>query len=299
MKKNLLALITCSLSFVAAHATKDTVHVADFQFTPASLNVIVGDTIVWIWDNGSHTTTSTTIPTGAAVWSSPMTSSNKVFQYIVTIAGTYQYKCIPHAAFGMVASFVATAALPVQLTNFAVTNSSTNKAVISWNTLTEQNTSYFAIKRSYDGSNFTEIAKVNAAGNSSVSRTYSYTDNSVGTSSKFVYYSLEIVDKDGRKQATEIKMFKNLLAKAKLIAQLSPNPITSPGHLMLQFNADKAGTMLVQLFDASGKFIKQAEMEAVPGLNNGHFHLGNLPAGLYNIVFTLDGVKETHSVLMK
>jgi len=89
------------------YAIKHIVHVGNFAFSPSSLNVSVGDTIQWQWDNGSHTTTSVTIPADAASWDSPLNSTNQTFEYRVSVAGVYNYKCTPHAAMGMVASFTA------------------------------------------------------------------------------------------------------------------------------------------------------------------------------------------------
>ena len=40
-----------------------------------------------------------------------------------------------------------------------------------------------------------------------------------------------------------------------------------------------AGKMLVQLFTQGGKLVTETEMTANKGLNNGHFHLGNLTPG--------------------
>jgi len=88
-------------------ATVHLVSVANFSFAPSSLSVTVGDTIKWVWVSGSHTTTSTNIPAGAATWDQPISSTNLSYSYKVTIAGTYNYKCTPHAAMGMVASFSA------------------------------------------------------------------------------------------------------------------------------------------------------------------------------------------------
>ncbi len=307
MKKNILALLSACISIVTVKAATDTVHVANYQFTPATINVVVGDTVVWVWDEGNHTTTcdpsdpdipGTSLPAGAEPWNSLIDESNSTFQYVITVEGTYNYICIPHYP-NMVGSIIATGALPVQLANFTIVPTANNKALISWNTLTEQNTSYFSVRRSSEGTNFTEITKIDAIGNSTTIQEYSYTDNNVGTTDKYLYYSLEIVDKDGRRTLSEIKMFKNTLAQIKLITKLSPNPISSPGHLMVQFNADKSGSMLVELYDVNGKFIKQTEMAAVQGLNSGHFHLGNLPAGVYNLVFTFEGIKETRSIIMQ
>ncbi len=107
-----------------AHATKWVVNVQNFSFSPSNLpNVIVGDTIRWVWINGSHTTTSTTIPAGAASWDHPLNSSNTFYEYHVTIAGNYNYKCTPHEGMGMVGSFTATTVIPT------LTGISPNQAV--------------------------------------------------------------------------------------------------------------------------------------------------------------------------
>lgn len=112
MKKKLLtvsfALFFFIVSFNQAKANIHTITVQDFNFSPSSLSgVQVGDIIRWVWVNGSHTTTSTSVPSGAAAWDSPMTSSVDTFEYTVTTAGTYNYVCTPHSP-NMAGSFTAT-----------------------------------------------------------------------------------------------------------------------------------------------------------------------------------------------
>jgi len=89
----ILALAISSQGF----ATIYTVTVSNYQFTPANVNAQVGDTIQWVWVNGSHTTTSGTIPAGAAAWDEPISSSSSTYSYVITEAGTYNYHCTPHA----------------------------------------------------------------------------------------------------------------------------------------------------------------------------------------------------------
>jgi len=120
----------------ATFAVTHTVTVGNYYFNPTSLNVEVGDIVKWVWVEGSHTTTSTSVPAGAASWDSPLNSGNQTYSYTVTTAGNYDYKCTPHAGMGMVGSFVATAAAnnlvvtpPNQ--NVSATAGSTNFAVVS------------------------------------------------------------------------------------------------------------------------------------------------------------------------
>ena len=118
MKSRLTKLISAFsvlILFLAYNVSNATVHeimVASFSFTPSSLNVAVGDTIRWVWQDGDHTTTcngttGTSRPAGADPWDAPIDGANTTFEYVVTVAGDYDYKCIPHFP-SMVGSFTAT-----------------------------------------------------------------------------------------------------------------------------------------------------------------------------------------------
>lgn len=96
-KTTLFAILLFSALSLKTFSTTWTVNVQDFFFSPANLpNVAVGDTIKWQWLNGDHTTTSITVPTGAATWDEPLQAGNQTFIYVVTTAGNYHYKCTPH-----------------------------------------------------------------------------------------------------------------------------------------------------------------------------------------------------------
>ncbi len=107
MKKTYLLFFLATCCSLQASAVIRSVMVQNFQFSPASMAVNVGDTIKWTWVNGVHTTTSTVVPAGAAEWDKPMTQSAQTFLYKVTVAGTYNYVCTPHAP-NMAGSFTAT-----------------------------------------------------------------------------------------------------------------------------------------------------------------------------------------------
>jgi plastocyanin len=109
-----ITFLLCSMSFINGQATIWTVNVQNFSFEPDNLpNVKIGDTVRWIWVNGNHTTTSTTIPGGAAAWDHVINSGNQQFDYIPTVAGTYNYKCTPHASSGMIATFTVSPAVGI------------------------------------------------------------------------------------------------------------------------------------------------------------------------------------------
>jgi plastocyanin len=85
------------LSVHSVLATTWVVSVSNFVFSPANLpGVLVGDTVKWQWQTGDHTTTSLTIPAGAQAWDQVISGSNQTYSYVVTVAGSYHYKCTPH-----------------------------------------------------------------------------------------------------------------------------------------------------------------------------------------------------------
>ncbi|HET9135028.1 MAG TPA: T9SS type A sorting domain-containing protein [Candidatus Kapabacteria bacterium] len=105
-----LFLALCVISSTA-FATVDTIKfggpVLQYTYVPASLEVKVGDTIVWTGDKGSHFTdhplASTAVPSGADAFS--YGGTEVTFMYIVKMEGNYKYKCTKHVDMGMVGSF--------------------------------------------------------------------------------------------------------------------------------------------------------------------------------------------------
>lgn len=113
MKRTLPILLSAILLFFAfiSKAAIVTVTQQDNTFSPKDINVKVGDTVRWVWTSGSHTTTSAIIPSGAAAWDSPLTTSVQQFDYKVTVEGLYNYVCTPHIDLGMIGTITATASL--------------------------------------------------------------------------------------------------------------------------------------------------------------------------------------------
>ncbi len=83
-----------------------TINAGGTSFSPNLDSARVGDTIKFVWTSGTHTTTSTSVPAGAATWNAPLTSTNTSFNYIVTVVGTYNYQCNFHYTMGMTGSII-------------------------------------------------------------------------------------------------------------------------------------------------------------------------------------------------
>ena len=123
-----------------AHAAGATVTVANFQFTDgasatSTTTIQVGDTVTWTWANTSgvpHSTTSTSVPAGAATWDSGTSASPFSFgPATFTVAGTYTYHCTVHASMtGTIVVQAAATATPMA-TNTPVAATSTQVAATS------------------------------------------------------------------------------------------------------------------------------------------------------------------------
>jgi plastocyanin len=99
-----------------ANAVTHVIQVSNFSFTPSSIpNVQLGDVVRWVWVAGTHTTTSSSIPAGAAAWNVVISNTSTIYEYTPTVTGTYNYVCTPHAGF-MFASFTVINAGPVTRT---------------------------------------------------------------------------------------------------------------------------------------------------------------------------------------
>ncbi|MEO7310924.1 MAG: hypothetical protein ABIX01_11040 [Chitinophagaceae bacterium] len=310
--KNFTFLLLGVAFFRQADATILPVSVTNFQFSPANIpNVVVGDTIRFNFTTGFHNAVSIvvgsasgSVPAGAADINSgaPSGTNPRTYDYNVTVAGAYRYYCQIHSSdgvTGMIGTFTASVPLPVALTSFDVVYSG-NVASATWKTVTEQNVDYFSLKKSVDGKNYAEAGRVQATGNAITEQSYRFQDQNLGKRSKFIYYMLETVDRDGRRSLSNIRMIRNAQAIPALITQINPNPVDKAvGHMMFQFNADISGTMKAIVVNSAGKTVLHQDLSATVGLNNGHIHMGDFPVGTYTVIFMLDGMKESHKVVVR
>ncbi len=110
MKKlRLLIISVLALAGLLNAQTSHTVQLSNYQFTPMNTNIIVGDTVKFVWIEGSHTTTSDST-TGSNVWNADINNLTPTFSVVITTPGVHHFHCIPHQALGMVGTI--TASLP-------------------------------------------------------------------------------------------------------------------------------------------------------------------------------------------
>jgi plastocyanin len=71
--------------------------VKNFEFTPKTQKIAVGDTVTWTFTDGNHSTTSR--PNQPDKWDSDVLNMGQTFKKTFTHAGRYQYYCKPHESF--------------------------------------------------------------------------------------------------------------------------------------------------------------------------------------------------------
>ena len=305
--KNFTILLFFLLAGLYTNATTFTVTVSNNQFSPANIpNVVVGDIIKFNFSAVNfHNVTSTplgSVPPGAADLNSGSPGSvTTSYSYTVTRAGNYRYYCEIHSSnglTGMVGTFTASGIVPVTLQNFEVVYA--NKTVTAkWQTASEQNLAYFSLQKSVDGKTYAEAGRVNATGNAGTLQSYSYRDENLDMTARYIYYMLKTVNSDGSYSLSSVKLVRNEQAIKKLITQIGPNPVSREvGHLMFQFNADRNSSLKALVLDANGKTVMNLSMSANKGINNGHIHMGDEPTGMYTIIFSLDGLRETRKIVV-
>lgn len=164
--------------------------------------------------------------------------------------------------------------LPVEYIDFEVSAQSSASAQVNWKTIHESNVDFFVVERSYDGTNFMEIATVQAKGNSSSSQSYSITD--YGLSSGIVYYRIAQYDLDGQIRYTEIKTIQIYAGKMFLF----PNPTSDNVNLSLQ--GTSSGKMIyVEMLNSIGQTLIRYEAVGTSDIFENELNTTGLSPGVY------------------
>lgn len=155
--------------------------------------------------------------------------------------------------------------IPVELLSFNA-HLLDNKIVrLDWTTATELNSDYFSIEKSKDGSKFSPIGQVKAAGHSSQKLDYTYDDATFSTD-KIVYYRLKQVDNDGQfKYSKTVAVFKKD-QNLKLIVY--PNPAKD---VLIVDGINDLKT--VKIYNFQGVLVQKDYQKRIP--------LNDLSSGIY------------------
>jgi hypothetical protein len=164
--------------------------------------------------------------------------------------------------------------LPVRFVSFN-TKCESNRVIITWKTAQEQNSSHFNIEKSLDGSNWSVIGSRQAAGSSTTSGDYSFTDNNPVQNS---FYRIAQYDADGSFQYTGVVKSSCSIADA---LNVWPNPF----HNTVFVNITAAGPSqaVIKIFDSKGALLKIDRASVVPGTNQFGVDIASFANGVYQL----------------
>lgn len=181
---------------------------------------------------------------------------------------------------------LASTTLPLQLGELTAVRK-TNAVELNWQTLSEQNTSHFEIEKSEDGSRFSAIGSVTAAGNSSVKKDYRFTDwqPSAGTA----FYRLKMIDLDNAFQYSRIVAVKN--NKGPVNVDVFPNPAADV--VQVQIPSDRKKKVTLSVTGMSGQVLWQSDMQVSEGTNSTSIEVLRFPPGQYLLTVSDENGKTT------
>lgn len=182
------------------------------------------------------------------------------------------------------------AALEVEYKDFTVTKQATTD-LVEWTTVNEENSNYFNVQRSLDGSVFETLGTVKSKavnGLSSAELNYSYidADPQIGHN----YYRLEHVGMDNETSYTEVVDI--IWGSAGSVVSIYPNPTRATINIDLSTN--NVSITEVKLLDMSGRVVKSVTAQTTKGLNNIQMDLSEIANGVYGIQI-FENNKLTHN----
>lgn len=159
---------------------------------------------------------------------------------------------------------------------------------LSWTTVNEENTAYFDVERSCDGTHFEKTTTVKAANNSTAVLSYAAAD--LQPCPGISYYRLKQVDLDKSFRYSRIIMVNDGMGTGNV--SFYPNPFS--GQVRLSVFSESEQSAAIQLYDVLGKELIAKEISITAGENNVELDWSELPPGNYNLVVTekIQGLKN-------
>ena len=184
--------------------------------------------------------------------------------------------------------------LPLVLSSF-IAQKQTNKVVLQWQTSSEEDVKQFVIERSNDGKTYKAIGTVAATGNSTLTRHYSFADQSPYMSSSN-YYRLSMQDIDGKSKYSKILIinFDGLLT-----TELSIFPNPTKGIAQIQLPDGMKGTVGLQVIDLNGRVVKFTNLASDGSALNTTLDVSSLTNGVYILKAQAGNITVTKRFIKK
>ena len=220
-----------------------------------------------IWSTDGQSWSNTPLNETTSIYG--ITANSDVYHMLGTGGGTFT------ANFGV--------PLPVTWLDFTAVADG-ERSSLSWKTAAEQNSSYFNVEHSTDGSTFTTIGTEAAAGQSTQTKDYSYIDPAPVAGNN--YYRLALVDFDGQQHYSVVR---NVYFGNTTELKVYPNPAHDATTVLLP----QSGWGILQLYSAAGTLVRAQEFTG----NSINLSLQNLSTGVYHLVVVQGTTRYEHEIV--
>jgi len=148
-------------------------------------------------------------------------------------------------------------ALPIEMVSYTATKIEQG-ILLNWATDMERNDDYFTVERSTNGIEWSPIAQVKAAGNSTKLDSYSYTDEEI--INEHQYYRIKQTDFDGKYTYSKVLAVDN--SESSIETNVYPNPAIG-SEVTLKIITSSKAPIEAEIFGAMGQ--KVASYTITPG----------------------------------
>ncbi len=218
-------------------------------------------------------------------------SNGGVLSGTPTVAGTFNFNVIATDANlctkNIPVSITVENPLPVTLTDFTAKPVS-GGVEVSWNTVSETNSSHFELMHAAENGQFSIINKQEALGTSSIGKRYSFLHRQPTNGNN--YYQLLQLDKNGDSKDYGVKTV-YFTSVAKDGVSLYPNPSTHT--VTITFTAKTYNQL--QVTNMLGKLIRSQKIDTAD--TEHRINVEALPAGTYTITLIAEGKKSVHKLI--
>ena len=168
-----------------------------------------------------------------------------------------------------------------------------NGNLIEWTTASETNNDYFTLYSSNNGTNYTAIATIKGAGNSSIAKQYQNLDKTAANG--LTYYRLTQTDYDGTtKQVGTVAVSRNTNV---FVSTLEPNPASN--LVTVSFDTPKATTAQLNIHDVTGKVVYTQQLNTTAGNNSLNLDISHYASGIYFVSINTPNGTSTAKLLKK
>lgn len=185
--------------------------------------------------------------------------------------------------------------LPIELGHF--TGSTRHDFIhLEWSSITEKNNDYYSILKSTDGNAFTELERVNGAGNSDQTRFYSISDYDIPNYGIY-YYKLTQTDYDGTTEVLKTIAVACKGSEHEPTVSIYPSLVSQGMSVQLSMGSGAIERGEIGLYDTTGQLL-QSQL-VTEGTRNVSINTSQLPMGLYYLKGQLNGLTFIQRIIIQ